>query len=46
MENTTKRVVWDMPEDLHRLIKSEAARLGVKMSDYAIKVFTETLKAK
>lgn len=44
MKIITKKVVWVFPEELHRLVKAEAAKLGLTANDYAIKVFTEKLK--
>lgn len=38
---TTKKVVLSVPEDVHRLIKAEAARAGMTLHDYCIKVFRE-----
>lgn len=45
MDNTktTKKVVLNVPDDIHRLIKSEAAKNGMTLHDYCIKVFAEAI---
>ena len=36
----------DVPDDLHRKIKAEAALLGISLKNFIIKVLTEYLKNK
>ncbi len=34
----------DFPDDLHRQLKAEAARKGMSLRDYAVKLIREGLK--
>ena len=36
----------DLPEDLHRKIKAEAALMGISLKEFIIRALTEYLKKK
>jgi predicted HicB family RNase H-like nuclease len=44
MGKITKKVLLSVPEELHRLMKAEAARAGLTMNDYATRVFAQAVK--